>query len=338
MDQQEFRDRYVQEMPMYEAWADFVCSEIDLAIRSSCNSDKEYSEWVKIPPTKRVKTPDSLISKVFVRHFKYYEGRDAYKEITDKAGVRFVVLLTSQLSCISSLIEESPHWTSEKSREFDDWKDSDPRLFDYQSVHYIVSCNQRFEHNSITVEEGTTCEVQVRTLLQHAYAELAHDTIYKGSVKAEPEVVRSFAKGMALMETTDGLLCEAKSTLDKASKHINDWKTVLKEECEKWLSDLDIVFDDANNDYIIDTLKELLAKYTTEEFSEFLQECSYIPKKIEERIKLGKYIEFKQSYILLVYFLSRKKPRRLHRYWPFELRILEGVYSDLGVSPKWPTT
>jgi putative GTP pyrophosphokinase len=338
MEQKEFVNLYNQEMPMYETWADFVCEEINSEIKSHCRDDKEYSEWIKIPPTKRVKTIDSLVSKVFVRHHEYYKGKNAYQEVTDKAGVRFVVLLTSQLSHVSKFIENSHSWTFEKSREFDDWKEKDPRLFDYQSVHYIVSCSSDVLHNDVVVKEGTTCEVQVRTLLQHAYAELAHDTIYKGNVKAEPEVVRSFAKSMALMETTDGLLCEAKATLDKASTYINQWKYIIKEETEKRLANLDVINDDSNNDFLIDNFVEFLKKHSIEEFSNFLEEYTYIPERIGIRIDQGLFLEFRQGYMLLVYFLVRKHRRSFHKSWPFDLRILEGVYSDLGLSPPWPTT
>src|SRR5437667_1155796 len=40
-------------------------------------------------------------------------------------------------------------------------------------------CKYVFEHDEILAL--TTCEVQVRTLLQRAYAELSHDTSYKPS-------------------------------------------------------------------------------------------------------------------------------------------------------------
>lgn len=338
MNQKDFRDLYIQEQPMYEAWADFVCSKIESSIREFCSSEKEYLEWVKIPPMKRVKSAESLVSKVFVRHYEYYKDRDAYNEIQDKAGVRFVVLLTSQLDKISQRIFEIESWDAETSREFDDWKDKDPRLFDYQSVHIIVTNKCDFEYQGSLIKAGTTCEVQVRTLMQHAYAELAHDTIYKGSVKAEPKVIRSFAKGMALMETTDGLLCEAKQTLDQVSNFIDSWKSTLREEHERYLADSEVVFDDATNDYMIDYLSELLRNHTPSDFSAYLAEYTYVPGKLRHRIDLGIFPEFRESYMLLIYFLAKKDSRRFARKWPYDRRIIEGVYSDVAARFPLPTT
>jgi putative GTP pyrophosphokinase len=50
---------------------------------------------------------------------------------------------------------------------------------------------------------STPCEVQVKILLQHAYSELTHDTIYKPRVNATPEMQRAAAKSMALLEATN---------------------------------------------------------------------------------------------------------------------------------------
>ena len=34
-------------------------------------------------------------------------------------------------------------------------------------------------YNGHTIEKDTPCEIQIRTLEQHAYAELSHDYVYK---------------------------------------------------------------------------------------------------------------------------------------------------------------
>jgi len=62
-------------------------------------------------------------------------------------------------------------------------------------------CKYVFEHDEILAL--TTCEVQVRTLLQRAYAELSHDTSYKPSVTLEGDVRLQIARAPALVETTD---------------------------------------------------------------------------------------------------------------------------------------
>ncbi|MCX4031453.1 MULTISPECIES: GTP pyrophosphokinase [Aeromonas] len=336
MERPDFIKLYEAELPMYEAWADFVLTYIDSKILSHAGTKNAYLEWVKIPPSQRVKQVDSLVTKAFIRKRNKY--KDPYKEITDKAGIRFVVLLTSQLELLCNIVEGATSWAYSKDKEFDDWKGDDPRLFDYQSVHYIVYANRDIEHNSVIIKEGTPCEVQLRTLLQHAYAELAHDTIYKGNISASPEVRRTFAKSMALMETTDDLLCSAKELLEKATADINAWKDVISREAIKRLGDIQLIDDSKSADYLLNSVSELLKKTSMDEFLAFLEDprYSYVSDKIKAR-QLGP-VEFRHPFVLLVYFLAKKFRTSLPRKWQLDIEPLEGIYSDLGLQPPWATT
>lgn len=336
MDREDFINLYETELPMYKAWANFVLTEIDTNILSHAGTKSAYLEWVKIPPSQRVKQMDSLVTKAFIRKRNKY--KDPYKEITDKAGVRFVVLLTSQLELLCNLVEGSKSWNYSKDKEFDEWKGDDPRLFDYQSVHYIVYAARDIEYTGVKIKEGTPCEVQLRTLLQHAYAELAHDTIYKGNIVASPEVHRAFAKSMALMETTDDLLCNAKVLLENATADINAWKDVINSEARRRLGDIELIDDSKSADYLLNSLSELLQKTSTDEFLIFLEDpkYAYVSEKIKER-QSGS-VEFRHSFVLLMYFLAKRFRSSLHRQWPLDVEPLEGVYSDLGLQTTWVTT
>lgn len=336
MNREDFINLYEAERPMYEAWADFVLNEINSGILSYAGSSIAYLEWVKIPPSQRVKQVDSLVTKAFVRKRNKY--KDPYKEITDKAGIRFVVLLTSQLALLCDIVQSSVNWTYSKDKEFDEWKGDDPRMFDYQSVHYIVYATEGVTHKGVEIKAGTPCEVQLRTLLQHAYAELAHDTIYKGNIGASPEVHRTFAKSMALMETTDDLLCSAKDALESATADINAWKSIINQEAQERLNDIQLIYDGKSTDHILSSLNELLQKTSTEEFQAFLEDprYSYVCDRIKSRQTTA--VEFRHSFVLLMYFLSKRFRASLHRRWPLDIEVLEGVYSDLGLVKPWTGT
>ena len=58
-----------------------------------------------------------------------------------------------------------------------------------------------------SVKPYLTCEIQIRTLLQHAFAEVSHDSTYKGPYKNDKGILRHLAKSMALMEATDDYFC-----------------------------------------------------------------------------------------------------------------------------------
>ena len=211
MTEEDFLQRYVDERPMYEAWGDLVMQTIDSTLRNRLGADADYYSVVKIPPTVRTKEPDSLLNKAFYRG-KQYE--DPYNDITDKVGLRFVVLLTDQINPLRDIVAESTIWTNSEDRNFEDERKQNPSTFAYESVHFVVKSIGVQHHNGQEIPEGTPCEIQIRTLLQHAYSEVTHDTVYKSKITAEPEIHRTIARSMALIDTTDKLLVEAKSALE----------------------------------------------------------------------------------------------------------------------------
>ena len=71
----------------------------------------------------------------------------------------------------------------------------------------------------VTIPKGLTCEVQVRTLLQHAYSELSHSRIYKPSFDPDAKVKRVIAKSMALLETTDDFFEEVNDRMNEIAAY-----------------------------------------------------------------------------------------------------------------------
>ena len=74
--------------------------------------------------------------------------------------------------------------------------------FGYGSHHLVlqVSAND----DDLAQYQGITFEVQVRTVLQHAWAEFEHDIRYKrGSDEMDPQVDRAFTLAAGLIELAD---------------------------------------------------------------------------------------------------------------------------------------
>ena len=159
--------------------------------------------FLKLPVIPRVKTQDSLLQKAFYRA-KNYEN--PYEDIEDKVGLRFVVLLAEDIRTIEAAINDEPRWVAMLARDFELEREAKPYEFDYQSLHYVVRSKLPLEYEGYSIPADFSCEVQVRTLLQHAYSELTHDTIYKPSVRATPAIKRTAAKSMALIEFDKRLL------------------------------------------------------------------------------------------------------------------------------------
>lgn len=104
-----------------------------------------------------------------------YKYTDPKNQLTDMAGVRIVTYTISEVPIVGRVIE--------KLFEIDNENSIDKRsvLFDdrigYLSVHYIVSLKD--SDNEYAKYEGMKCEIQVRTVLQDAWAQIFHDRQYK---------------------------------------------------------------------------------------------------------------------------------------------------------------
>src|SRR5690606_22227118 len=96
-----------------------------------------------------------------------------------------------------------------KDKDFEAEREAHPLEFVYQSVHYVLKSKPGQAFNGVNLPAGLACEIQVRTLLQHAHSELTHDTLYKPKATAKPAVHRTVAKSMALIEATDEFFDEA---------------------------------------------------------------------------------------------------------------------------------
>ncbi|MGC8001178.1 GTP pyrophosphokinase, partial [Salmonella enterica] len=72
-----------------------------------------------------------------------------YHDITDKAGIRFVVLLTSDIKKIEEALISSPAWEYSKDRDYEEERLAKPLVFTYQSVHYVVRAIRDIEVDGV---------------------------------------------------------------------------------------------------------------------------------------------------------------------------------------------
>lgn len=149
--------------------------------------------------TFREKEPGSLKKKV-LRETKNYE--DPLCEITDLAGVRVITYFPSDVDKISSIIEAE--FAVDPKRSVDKRKNLDPSAFGYASVHLVVDfLPRRLELPEYSLFGGKKCEIQVRTILQHSWAEIEHNIVYKSSEDIPFELRRRFASLASLLEMAD---------------------------------------------------------------------------------------------------------------------------------------
>ena len=76
--------------------------------------------------------------------------------------------------------------------------------FGYQSEHFLVKLdNKRTSLPEYEPHSGLVAEIQVRTILQHAWAEIEHDIQYKSTVTIPNTIRRRFMALAGLLEIAD---------------------------------------------------------------------------------------------------------------------------------------
>jgi putative GTP pyrophosphokinase len=165
----------------------------------------DESEYIlKIKPSFRLKDDISYIEKALFRKKQY---DNPIINIEDKIGTRVVLLKSSDVEIVSDKILNSDFWNSKVTKSRNNEIEDKPTIFDYQSQHIVVWPKENYLSDN-TKNALLTCEIQIRTLLQHAFAEVSHDSTYKGPYKNDSEIIRQLSKSMALMEATDDYFCK----------------------------------------------------------------------------------------------------------------------------------
>lgn len=324
MNEAQILERWNKEKPIYEAWADFISCKVHEQLAESV-APVSLDYFIKVPVKYRLKADSTLIDKALYR--KKYEN--PYDDLTDKVGMRFVVLLTSDIKKICDVIdsgEAAGWWGASKDRDYEKERLEKPLEFSYQSVHYILRAKEGIKHKGIDIPSGTPCEVQIRTLLQHAHSELTHDTLYKPKTTAQPEVKRTVAKSMALIEATDEFFEQAMKNLDEALLAQRQFLEFLVKTYEKGVGQK--AGTERSNQLLLDTYKDLLPSSPFHEISDYLKEKSFIYDKVKEQLGVRHF--FSQPTVLLAYYLAEVSPAQMQGLWPMDTADLAKVFSDLG--------
>ena len=157
----------------------------------------------------RTKNSRSLADKIVKHKHKYQSLND----ITDLCGIRIITYYDDEVDKIAQVIRQN--FSVDQKNSIDKRKKLNPTEFGYTSLHLIVNlpvnakgiCQEAFTHIC-------KVEIQIRSILQHAWAEIEHDLEYKNPAGTSDEIRRRFSRMAGLLEVADSEFRTLRDTLD----------------------------------------------------------------------------------------------------------------------------
>lgn len=139
-------------------------------------------------------------------------------DITDIIGCRIITYFADDVDKIAFIIEKE--FDVDKDNSVDKRKVEYDR-FGYQSLHFVASLNKsRLKLTEYKQFKNLKFEIQIRSILQHSWAEIEHDIGYKGKYSIPDIAKRRFSRIAALLETADLEFVALRNELASYEKHV----------------------------------------------------------------------------------------------------------------------
>lgn len=165
--------------------------------------------------TFRVKNQSSATEKVKNNPEKYA----GVKDLTDLLGVRIITYFSDQVDEVAKIIARE--FDIDDDRSVDKRILLDPDRFGYISLHFIARLNaKRADLPEHQVFAPLVFELQIRSILQHAWAAIEHDLGYKSGPAVPRRVRRRFSRLAGLLELADDEFLAIRDELEKYEEDI----------------------------------------------------------------------------------------------------------------------
>ena len=183
-------DEYREKLPVYEK-----LKTVSLRLLHTC---LEENHILVSGLEARVKTEQSLAGKLELKGYKYHSLDD----ITDVVGARIITFYSDEVDIISALAEKL--FEIDWDNSVDKRKMLEIDRFGYLSLHYVCRIPEAlYKDPEMPQFNQIRFELQMRSTLQHVWANMYHDIGYKSDVEIPIEYQRNMTRLAGMLELAD---------------------------------------------------------------------------------------------------------------------------------------
>jgi ppGpp synthetase/RelA/SpoT-type nucleotidyltranferase len=303
----DFIKQYNKEYDFYQKLSQIVANKIE---------DQLFKRGIKAIVSNRAKRPDRLKEKITKRNEEknYKTVNEVFTDIVDLSGVRVSLYFPTEREIIDEVINEI--FIVIKKKIFPSEKHMpkyEKRFSGYWATHYHVKLK---EENSPKRYADTISEIQVASVLMHAWSEVEHDLVYKpfsGELSREELAILDEINGLVL--SGEIALERLQSAMAERTKKKND--ITNKYELTNFL--LSTIDKDYLNKiklgdtYLLTNYLNTIKKLDVDDFNNYINKIN---------VELGESVTDQLLNMLLVEYYDDEKPN------------LKNYFKNLNISDK----
>lgn len=196
---------YKHEFEYFDKVADEVHDQLSEALQEA---------GIRAIVTYRAKKPRKLKGKLLKRNEtkNYQSFQDIYDDVVDLAGVRVALYLPNDRTAVGQLIEQRFTRMRAPKNFPEDRAPGDG--IGYVATHYLVRLKPESLHKDEYQYADTNVEIQVASVLMHAWAEVTHDLLYK------PEKGTLTPEEIAMIDDLNRVVQEGEAVLEKLQQSV----------------------------------------------------------------------------------------------------------------------
>lgn len=236
-DVDEIVKEYKKSFEIYESFETILKNYIQGLLDKAIQEGKLDKESVEIKS--RTKEIESFKGKIS-RDDKKLKYKDPLSEITDLVGIKIMLTSLKDENIVYELLKLEMKDNIDKENSVDKTEDiKKERKFGYLGRHLVVFYDENmFELGKHLINKeihpshfkGLRAEIQVKTLLQHVWAEVEHKARYKAGEELSNDKKRYFDRLAALIEVADDLFKDLVEESEKINQ--NSKQEIQKEALE----------------------------------------------------------------------------------------------------------